>query len=404
MPLLSAVIAISPLALDMYMPAMPELARQLNTEMAQVQTSLSIYLLGYGIGLVIFGPLCDLFSRRLLVLIGLLGFAISSVLLANTSSIETFIGLRFCQALISAAATVVVPGVIRDIYQQKAAKGMSYVSMIMMLAPMLAPTIGSLFLLTFNWQAIFYFLGLYAFIVAFLCLYFFPEHRRLSNPESLTNQGAQERNQKKESDGLVSNIVNNYRIVLGHQGARLNLICSMLVSVAFFAYLTSASYVFMTVYQASEYQFSLLFAGGGVAALLAHFTNSRLVVRKGSRKMLYAGLVLALFSSTLLLLVNFFTPDLTLTVLFLLPLLASYSIIAVNSDALVLIEFAKQSGTATAVIGTLRFGLGGLAGPILAYFSNGSALPFAIMMFVCVLFIGIAQIKAYRLEKARANS
>ena len=137
--LLAAVVATTPLAIDMYLPAMPMMAVQLDTNIGLVQQSLSIFLAAYGTGMLVFGPLADMLGRRPLAVLGLTGFILASVALSQVESIEWFLGWRAVQALAGAAASVVVPGIIRHLYQQHTAKGMSYVSMIMMLAPLVAP-------------------------------------------------------------------------------------------------------------------------------------------------------------------------------------------------------------------------------------------------------------------------
>ena len=135
--LLAAVVATTPLAIDMYLPAMPMMATELATSIGLVQQSLSIFLAAYGIGMLLFGPLADMLGRRPLAVFGLTGFILASIALSLASSIEWFLAWRAVQALAGAAASVVVPGIIRHLYQQHTAKGMSYVSMIMMLAPRL---------------------------------------------------------------------------------------------------------------------------------------------------------------------------------------------------------------------------------------------------------------------------
>ncbi|MCW8833436.1 MAG: multidrug effflux MFS transporter [Colwellia sp.] len=382
LPLLASIIALSPLAIDMYLPAMPILAEDLGTQMPMVQNTLSIYLFGYALGLVLFGPMADKYSRRKMVLFGIGGFLVASLLLPFVSNIEQFLSLRFIQAFISSAATVVVPGTIREFYQKDTAKGLSYVSMIMMVAPMIAPSIGSILLVAHSWQLIFYVLAAYSVVVLLLVAKYLPEIVR-----SATAQEEQ------------ISFLTRYKIVFSNSEARLDIVSSMMISLAFFAYITAISFIYMTVFKVSEFNFSILFGITVVALMSAHFINTRLVVRKGSRKMLWYGLILAVIASTALLLASLLSLPLVFTVLAILPLMGSMSMVSVNSDALVLTKFPEQSGTATAVIGTLRFGVGALAGPILAYFYDGSALPFAGLIFSSVLVVLLCQITIYLLDK-----
>ena len=375
LPLLASIMALSPLAIDMYLPAMPILAEYLGSNMPMVQNSLSVYLFGYALGLILFGPMADKYSRRKMALFGISGFLLASLLLPFVATIEQFLSLRFIQAFISSAATVVVPGIIREYYQKNTAKGLSYVSMIMMLAPMIAPSIGSVLLVAHSWQMIFYLLSFYSVIVLLLVARYLPEVVRSNTV------------QNKHISFLA-----RYNIVFSNSEARLDIISSMMISLAFFAYITAIPFVYLTVFEVSEFSFSVLFGITVVALMSAHFINTRLVVRKGSRKMLWYGLTLSVTASTALFLVNLFTLPLVFTVASILPLMGSISMVAVNSDALVITKFPEQSGTATAVIGTLRFGIGALAGPILAYFYDGSALPFAGLMFFAVLLVLLCQI------------
>ncbi|OUR78940.1 Bcr/CflA family drug resistance efflux transporter [Colwellia psychrerythraea] len=383
LPLLASILAVSPLAVDMYLPAMPTLAEYLNTPMSMVQNSLSIYLLGYALGLILFGPMADKHPRRTLVLLGIGGFFIASLLLPFVSNIEQFLTVRFFQAFVSSAATVVVPGAVREYYGKDTAKGLSYVSMIMMLAPMIAPSIGSVLLLAHSWQLIFYVLAAYSLIVLLLVSYYLPNSSDVVLPKGPAVKKTE------------MSFIQRYKIVLSNAEARLDIISSMMISLAFFAYITAIPFVYLTIFDVSEYTFSLLFALNILALMTAHFTNTRFVVRKGSRAMLRFGLTLATMAATALMLVNVFELSLIYTVVAIFPLMGSISMIAVNSDALILTKFPAHSGTVTAVIGTLRWGIGALAGPILAFFYDGSAKPFALLMFFAVLVVLCCQLMVW---------
>lgn len=376
LPLLSALVATTPLAIDLYLPAFVAISSYFNTDMAQVQLSLSSYLAGYALGMMLFGPLIDQKGRRLFALFGLLGFGLCSFLLTVTQSIDAFIVLRFAQAFFGSAVTVVVPGIIRYMYQENTAKGMSYVSMIMMLAPLLAPSIGSVLMITWHWHAIFYALTIYAgvlFVLAYFYLKEVPIH-----PSKIK--------------GLAL-FFSNYRIVLTNKKARFDIVISMLASFAFFCFLTKVSAIYMAHFKVSETLFGVLFAFNVLALMLGNFINTRLVPKFGSRKMLNIGLAISFIAVTCLILVSVFTHNVYLVAAFIAPLMMSLGIMATNADALILINFKKKSGTATAVIGTLRFGSGAFAGPILAFIPLPPSIGFAVAMAMAVSGILICQLK-----------
>ena len=371
--LLAAIVATTPLAIDMYLPAMPLMAQQLNTSIGMVQQSLSIFLAFFGISMLICGPLADSIGRRPLAIFGLTGFVLASIALSLVSSIEWFLFWRALQALCGAAATVVVPGIVRHIYQEHTAKGMSYVSMIMMLAPLLAPAVGSSILWLANWQMIFVTLAVYAVLVLLVSIKALPEIKPAGSTKKIV-------------------LLAGYKTVFANRSAWPDIATSMFASFSFFCFLTAVPFVYIQFFGVDEQQFSLLFGFNVVMLMLANLLNSRLVTRLGPQRMLRAGLALALVCASALTLFSLWQFDLVYTVLSIAPLMACLSLIATNADAMILMKFPDNSGSATAVIGTLRFGIGALAGPLLALFYNGTTVPFALLMLSGVLLIALSQL------------
>ncbi|WP_394392502.1 multidrug effflux MFS transporter [Shewanella woodyi] len=373
-PMLAAIVAITPLAIDMYLPAMATLASSFHSDITTVQQSLSIYLAGYAVGMLCFGPLADRIGRRPLVIMGLTGFMLVSLCLAFVTNVELFLALRFAQAFIGAAATVVVPGYIKEVYGENTAKGMSYVSLIMMLAPLIAPSIGSLILELGEWHLIFFILAAYAFIL--LALVFW----KLKMP---SDSDANSRSQKS--------FFGAYAVIFTKPGTKLHIASGVLTSFAFFCYLTASPFVYMEVFGLDKSLFAILFSTNVGALMLANVINSRIVVRYGSRLMLKIATLLAMLAGSALLLVNLFGLSYHFTVAMLIPFMGFLGIMSVNADAIVLMKFKKETGTATAVIGTLRFGCGAMAGPLLALFYTGTAVPFSALMLSAVILVGLCQ-------------
>lgn len=371
--LLAAIVATTPLAIDMYLPAMPLMAQQLDTTIGMVQQSLSIFLAFFGISMLICGPLADSLGRRPLAIFGLTGFVLASLALSLVNSIEWFLFWRALQAFCGAAATVVVPGIVRHIYQEHTAKGMSYVSMIMMLAPLLAPAIGSGILWLASWQMIFITLAGYALLVLLVSIKALPEIKAADSPKNIA-------------------LLAGYKLVFANKSAWPDIATSMFASFSFFCFLTAVPFVYIQYFGVNEQQFSLLFGFNVVMLMLANLINSKLVTRLGPQRMLSAGLAIALACASALTLVNVWQFDLGYTVLAIAPLMACLSLIATNADAMILMKFPDNSGSATAVIGTLRFGIGALAGPLLALFYTGTPVPFALLMLAGVLLIAVSQL------------
>lgn len=368
--LFASVVAITPLAIDMYLPAMPLLSAALHTDAGSVQQSLSIFLAFYALGMLLFGPLADAIGRRQLALAGLTGFILSSIWLSTSTDITSFLVGRALQAFCGSAATVVVPGLIRQLYQEHTAKGMSYVSMMMMLAPLLAPAIGSGVLAISDWRWIFLTLAAYGMVILACSWRFFPatlaEHQR--KPEFFSA----------------------YRTVLSRRQAQPLIAVSMFASFSFFCFLTAVPFIYIGHFHVDTTTFSLLFGGNVLALIAANFANVRLVVQHGSAKLLQFAFGSAVVWALLLTLLGMMDAPLWAVVTAIIPLMASLGICATNADALILIDFPQHSGTATAVIGTLRFGAGAAAGPLLALGGQTSVLPFALLMLSGVCGMGLA--------------
>lgn len=368
--LFASVVAITPLAIDMYLPAMPLLSQALSTDSGAVQQSLSIFLAFYALGMLLFGPLADAVGRRPLALLGLSGFVLSSLWLSRSTDIESFLAGRALQAFFGAAATVVVPGLIRQLYQEHTAKGMSYVSMMMMLAPLLAPAIGSAVLAVSDWRWIFLTLAGYGLFILACSWRFFPK----TQPE-----------QRKSPEFFSA-----YRTVLSRKLAQPLIAVSMFASFSFFCFLTAVPFIYIGHFHVDTSTFSLLFGCNVLALISANFANARLVVRHGSAKLLKVAFGSAVIWALLLTLAGTLDAPLWAVVAAIIPLMASLGICATNADALILMEFPEHSGTATAVIGTLRFGAGAAAGPLLALGGQTSVLPFALLMLSGVCGMGLA--------------
>lgn len=176
--LLGALAATAPLAIDMYLPALPAMAADLNRPNSHIQQTLTLFMLGYALCQLIYGPLSDRFGRRPVILFGMLLFSAASLACTLAQSLDQLLAARIIQALGGGAASVVVTALVRDLYRgEAAARVMSLVVMSMTLAPLLAPMVGGQILQMFGWRAIFMLLTLLGLLLTLQVWLRLPETR-----------------------------------------------------------------------------------------------------------------------------------------------------------------------------------------------------------------------------------
>ena len=185
--ILGALTAIGPLAIDMYLPALPTIAREFGTAASVVQSSLAAYFIGIAIGQAFYGPLSDRLGRKPILYLGLVLFMVSSIGCARAESVNALIAFRFLQALGGCAPIVIPRAIVRDHFDQSGSVRMLSVLMLVMgLAPILAPLIGGQLLVHFGWRAVFWLLTAYAATWLAVVAIFLPESlpsaRRLRHP------------------------------------------------------------------------------------------------------------------------------------------------------------------------------------------------------------------------------
>ncbi|WP_235895530.1 Bcr/CflA family multidrug efflux MFS transporter, partial [Yersinia alsatica] len=165
-----------PLAIDMYLPAMPTIAQEFGVESGAVQMTLSAYVLGFAIGQMFYGPMADSIGRKPVIFWGTLIFALAGMACAMAQSIEQLINMRFLHGLSAAAASVVINALMRDMFtKDDFSRMMSFVVLVMTIAPLMAPIIGGALLVWFSWHAIFWTMAGAALVAAILVSLFIKE-------------------------------------------------------------------------------------------------------------------------------------------------------------------------------------------------------------------------------------
>ncbi|HEV7907452.1 MAG TPA: Bcr/CflA family multidrug efflux MFS transporter [Pseudonocardiaceae bacterium] len=363
--ILGALTAFGPLSIDMYLPALPTIAVEYGTGASQVQLTLTSCVIGLAVGQLLAGPLSDTLGRRRPLLAGLAVYALASVLCSVAPSAEALTALRLVQGFGAAAGIVIARAVVRDMHSGvAAAKFFSMLMLVSGLAPILAPVLGGQLLSVTSWRGVFVVLTLIG--VTLLAVAAF------ALPETLPAE-------RRRSGGLGSTIrtfgrLMSNRAFLGYT------LPGGLAFAALFAYVSGSSFVLQDLYGLSPQGFSAVFAVNSIGIVAMGQLNGRLVGRIATRKLLTTGLVLVAVAGVALLvststglgLVAFLPP--------LFVLVSSFGLVMPNSTALALATYPQAAGTASALLGTLQFILGGLAAPLVGLGGAGSAVPMAAVM------------------------
>ncbi|MFR9775435.1 multidrug effflux MFS transporter [Micromonospora sp. MS34] len=355
---LGSLIAIGPLTIDMYLPALPAIATDLHTTSAAVQLTLTGTLAGLALGQLLIGPLSDAVGRRLPLLAGVALHIAASVLCVLAPNIAVIGVLRVLQGLGVAAASVVAMAVVRDLFSGAAfAKLFSRLMLVMGAAPILAPTLGSGLLRWSDWRGVFAALAVFGVLLATVAAFGLAE----------TLPAERRRN------GGVATILRDYRTLLRDRTYVGLVLVAGLAMAALFAYVSGSSFVFQQRYGLDEQQFGLAFGAGAVGLIGATQWNVRLLRRYSPQRILVtalgvgaaAGLVLVTFAAT-------GVGGLAAILASLWVVLATAGLALPNAPALALSRHGEAAGTAAALLGAVQFGVGAVAAPLVGVLGTGS--------------------------------
>lgn len=360
--------ALTPMAINIYLSAMPDIASDLGSTASDVQLTLTVYLAGFAIGQVLYGPLADSFGRRPVLLTGVFFFAIAAALSAVATEIESLMYIRFIQGVAGAAAQVIILAIIRDMFEREDfARVMSFVTLVITVAPLTSPSIGGYLAMWFGWRSIFWTLALLATAGIVLTLWRIPETLSTDNRQSLH----------------VGRTVRNY-IDLFKNPSAMGLIWSGAFSFAgMFAFLTAGAFVYIDIFGVRPEQFGYLVGLNIIAMFIITTINGRLVKKLGTHTMLKLGLWTQLIAGIGLVLVWAFNLGLWSTVIFVALFIGTLSAINSNTMAILLSGYPSMAGTATSLAGTMRFGTGALVGAVVALLPNNEIWPMIFSMAAC---------------------
>ncbi|MCE2594505.1 multidrug effflux MFS transporter [Motilimonas cestriensis] len=343
LPILMSMVVLSPLAIDIYLPSMPEMAAEFSVSDTQIQSTLVLFILSMGIGQILIGPLADRFGRKPIALFGISLYILSSLLAVYVSDFQFLQLARVLQGIAACATSIVVFSAVRDSFSnQQSAQYYSYLNGVICVIPALAPTLGGLLALQFGWRSTFMFMMAYAIMVLVVVAFKLPETR----PTNTITNGPLYR-------------WSRYQPVLANSHFVFYALTCMFAMAAILTYVSYAPSWVIKHLGVSEMTFSTLFGINALINIAACFTAPKVIKKLGNRSTVVLALWLIVdsaiaqvvtqilpSSSGLLSAIYFMTPMLLLCI--------GFALLLGPATSMALSGFGERAGTATAMLGCMQ--------------------------------------------------
>lgn len=363
--LLGALTAIGPFSIDMYLPGFPAIADSLHTDIAHVTLSLTSYFAGISIGQLLYGPLIDRFGRKKPLLIGLAIYFVAAIGCMLSPDIFVLIGMRLLLALGGCVGMVVGRAVVRDLFPaSESAKIFSSLILIMGIAPIVAPSIGSFFCSHIGWRFIFVFLAAFSALLFISVSVLLPESKGPDHTVSLK----------------FKHILVGYKEILQNKEFLVYAFGGSFVWAGLYGFISGSSFVYMKIFGFSEKTYGLLFALNACGLIIGSQLNRQLLKRLSSQKVVTYISQLLLGNAILLIGSNFINTPIWAFIVIMFFNLFCLGFMNPNATALALSPFKRNAGSASAMIGFVQLMIGAGTSAVISVLHNGTAQPMTMVM------------------------
>lgn len=378
--LLALLTALGPLSIDMYLPALPQMAHDFGVSTQMVANTLPAYFFGLAVGQLVYGPLSDRIGRKKPLYFGLALYAVASLFCVLATNEWGLIAARILQALGGCVGVVMARAAIRDrLDVQGSAQAFSSMMIVMGLAPILAPMIGAWILIWFPWQAIFIALSIVG-AICWLCVHFFFKET-LAIDKRLKLSPYQ--------------VVTLYGAIFKDASFRLPMFAGCLTGAALFCYISSAPAVFMDQYGLNQQEFAYAFGLNAFGIMLMSSLNKHLTSRVEITKRLKAGSLVQVTGAIIVFIAGLIpTAPLWLVMLGLFLAISGIGLTGPNAMALAMSKQGARAGTASAIMGSMQFACGLLGGVLLNFLIWSASLNMGVMMVLFTLSGFVVVLKA----------
>ena len=365
---LSALVAFGPLSIDMYLPSLPSIADDFGTYIAAVQKTITIFLIGFSVGMLVYGPLSDRYGRKALLMIGMSIYVIATLGCIYAQYIEQLQWFRLLQAIGGASASVLSRALVRDLFSNaEIPKILSLMHIITMIATLIAPVLGALIIEYFHWSGIFTFLLIYSA----LCMVWV----KVSIPAPTTKPSGQ------------VGIIENYKIVLSNRHAWGFMLCNSFSFGGMFAYITASSFVFIEYYGFTPKQYAYLFALNIFSIIIFTSINSRALRKYSAFQLVKVMAAISCSSGLFLAVITLLKLESEIWLIVgLMVYVGVTGSIGANSIANLLKLLPKQAGTVSGLAVSMQFAMGAVLSFVVSLFFVNNH-PASMNIVICIASI-----------------
>jgi DHA1 family bicyclomycin/chloramphenicol resistance-like MFS transporter len=388
--ILGALSTVTPFAIDLYLPAFAQIAKDFNTNTATISLSVSSYFIGMALGQILYGPFLDRYGRKKPMYVGLTLFIVASVGCMEAWNVPSLIAFRFLQAIGGSVAWVGAVAMVRDFFPVKeTARVFSLLFLIIGVSPLLAPTVGGFIVTESGWQTIFISLAFIALLITLIVFFFLPEGHQPDptisldvKPMLLTFWGI-----------FKTPSFNRYALAGSFS------FCTL------FVYVAGSPIIFMEMYNVSPKIYGGIFALLSVGFIGGGQINIQLMKKFTSEKIFRAALIVQVISSCIFLLcVSNGWLDLYGIITMFFICLSCLGLINPNGSALALAPFTRTIGSASALLGFIQIGVASFASAGVGLFNSVSAVPCVLLMTITSAIALILFIRKKELPDSIANA
>lgn len=366
--ILSLLTALEPLSIDLYLPGFILISDAFNTNVSAVQISLSTFLAGFAVGQLIWGPLADKFGRKKPILASLVIFIIASIACIYVKSIEQLWVVRFIQAIGGCAGVVISRAIVTDYFDKsKTLKIFALLALIMGIAPILAPSIGNGVLKVFSWEGLFGAMATLGIILFILTLFFLPETYKAQK-------------QKRETNVLAS-----YWEILKNRKFVVYSLIAGIVNGALMIYVANGPFLIMEKGGFSSNAFSIIFAVNAFGLMVGSYLTSVLQKYIATNKLVKQALLFMSAAGLILLIAMYVNVSIVIILFILFFYVFPIGVLFPTTTELAITPFANtnNSGTASALFGSIQLATAFICTLISSFISDGSMVTVGITFFMC---------------------